>query len=677
MAARQVLTLKIEVRVLAGEPLLWTRFLWPHWWSLSSARHGCVVKVPVFLKRQRFGSGFMHRLGLCLAVPLVFSSLSGCTRVGPLLPGAEYGNQYGNTVQNDVANASRSVVTPDLRKQSDSLHNYLAGNLSLNNENYRDALEYFTKSEESLEEPAPALHSKMADLYLRFGELDKALYAADKALSEDSTDPYVRMLYAGVLEALGRSAEAEPMYRGLIEEFPSKFDPYILLANLYAKQKRFDEGVKTLQALVQLHPREAIGHYYLGRMYEQLENLPEAEREYVAVLELEPASQSGFAELVRVLLKQKKTARARAECERMLEREPSNALARKVVSHIMLGESKLDGALEHLQVLEGLESDATDTRFKIALIQIEKQNFKEALRELSLVLATNPKHAEARYYYASILASSGRTEEAVDELLEIEKGSAMFVRSRTFAAFILRQDRERKRALKAVREGLSVEPDNLNLGMYEVLILRDLGKLAEAEEQLRGRLQKAPREERLLFNLGLILGDRGKVDESITVMESLLAINPKHSDALNFVAYALAETGQDLERAQHYARRALEGRPRDGFYLDTLGWIQFKQGQLSEAENTMEQAVSASGEDIVIVEHYIEVLVAAKKLPRAVAIMKGVADRLLSEEESRDEEKTAAYNRIRQRLDLLLRSNPELRHIEKSSVRNAAQQAEV
>ena len=64
-------------------------------------------------------------------------------------------------------------------------------------------------------------------------------------------------------------------------------------------------------------------------------------------------------------------------------------------------------------------------------------------------------------------------------------------------------------------------------------------------------------------------------------------------------------------------------------------------------------------------------------MPRAVAIMKGVADRSLSEEETRDEEKSAAYNRIRKRLEQLLQSNPELRHIEKSSVRNAAQQAEV
>jgi tetratricopeptide (TPR) repeat protein len=614
----------------------------------------------------------MHRLGLCLAFPILVSVLSGCFS-GSLRPTAD----YRNTLQNDVANAARSAVSPDVRKQSDSLHNYLAGNLSLNNENYREALEYYSRSEESLQEPAPALHSKMADLYLRFGELDKALVAADKALTQDSTDPYVRMLYAGVLEALDRSAEAEPMYKGLIEEFPSKFDPYILLANLYAKQKRFDAGVRTLQSLVQLHPREAIGHYYLGRMYEQLEKLPEAEREYAKVIELEPASQSGFTELLRVLLKQKKTERARVECERMLEREPSNALARKVVSHIMLGESKLDGALEHLQVLEGIESDATDTRFKIALIQIEKQNFKEALRELSLVLATNPKHAEARYYYASILASSGRASEAVDELLEIEKGSPMFVRSRTFAAFILRQDNERKRALSAVREGLSVEPDNLNLGTYEVLILRDLGRLAEAEERLRARLRKSPNEERLLFNLGLILGDRGKVDEAIEVMESLLVVNPKHTDALNFVAYALAESDRDLAKADQYARRALEGRPRDGFYLDTLGWIQFRQGRLADAETTMEQAVSASGEDIVIVEHYIEVLVAAKKLPRAVGIMKGVVDRLLSEEEARDEEKAAAYKRIRRRLDSLLRSNPELRHIEKSKLGSAAHQADV
>jgi tetratricopeptide (TPR) repeat protein len=251
----------------------------------------------------------------------------------------------------------------------------------------------------------------------------------------------------------------------------------------------------------------------------------------------------------------------------------------------------------------------------------------------------------------------------------------MFVRSRTFAAFILRQSNERKRALKAVREGLSVEPDNSNLAMYEVVILRDLGRLAEAEKLLRERVKRSPREERLLFNLGLVLGDQGKIDESIEVMEQLLVVNAKHSDALNFVAYALAEQGRDLEKARGYALRALEVRPRDGFYLDTLGWVEFKRGDLVQSEVTMAQAVSASGEDIVVLEHYLEVLITANKLSQAVALMKGIVDRSLSSEESGDEERLAAYKRIRKRLDALLANHPELRSVEKSKLQSSAHQA--
>jgi tetratricopeptide (TPR) repeat protein len=591
-------------------------------------------------------------------------ALAGCSAISP---GGD-SSDFSSTVQMDVANAHPSQVTADVSRQSASLHHFMVGQLELNQEEYASALQHFAQSESLLNEPAAILHTKMADLYVRFGELDKALVAADKALSEKPQDPYVRLLYAGVLEALGRTSEAEPMYRKLMEEFPAKFDSYVLLANLYAKQQRFDEAVGVLRDLIVVQPREPIAHYYLGRMFEQMGQLGEAEKEYDFVVEREAGTSNGMAELLRVLLKQKKSEKARNVCERILEKDPNNALARKVLSHIMLGQSQLDGALAHLQVLETLEQDATDTRFKIALIQIEKQNYKEAERELNFVLATNPNHSEARYYLASMLASAGKTKEAVDELFRIEKDSQMFVRSRTFAAFILRQGNERKRALRAVREGLEVEPQNVNLSLYEVLILRDLGRYAEAKTQLQRSLKRSPDDERLLFNLGLILGDQGDIAESIKAMERVLAVSPKNSDAMNFIAYALVESGGDLERASGLVHMALENKPRDGFYLDTLGWIQFKQGKVSEAEATLAQAVSLSGEDLIVVEHYLEVLIAEGSLAKAVGIMKGVAEQGVGREDSRDEEKSEAYKRIQKRLDSILQAHPELRSIQRSEL---------
>jgi tetratricopeptide (TPR) repeat protein len=601
-------------------------------------------------------------------VAVLSSFITGCAGVvsntGP--------EEFPSTVEVDVANAEPGTFTPDVQQESSALHAFLVGQLSLNQEDFEGALKNFSKADELTTEPAPIIHTKLADLYLRFGELDKALMAAKKAMSEDPSDPHIRLLYAGILESMGRDSEAEPMYRALIEEYPGKFDSYILLSNLYVKQKKFPQAVEVLKLLIARHPKEALGHYYLGRTYEQMGKLDLAEVEYTKVFEGDPALSNGSVELLRVLLRQKKTVKAEALCERILKKDSTNPLARKVLGHLKLGESKLDEALKHLDVLKDLEADPTDTRFKVALIQMEKQNYREAIRELSLVLAKDPKHAEARYYLASIYAGTGKYKEAIEELNQIQPDSPMYVKSRTFAALILRQQEELGDAREAVEDALAVEPENKNLILYRILILRDQEEYKEAEAQVRAALAKEPNDERFLFNLALVLHERGQDDEALAAMERVVEVNPSNSDALNYIAYELAEKGQDLPRAEDLVRRALHVRPNDGFYLDTLGWIQYKQGKLADAEQTLARAISASGDDLVIVDHYILILIEQNKNAKAVGIMKGAIERPLSDDQLKDSDRAAAYERIKRRLREMLRAHPDLESVEKTQLDGSA-----
>jgi tetratricopeptide (TPR) repeat protein len=548
------------------------------------------------------------------------------------------------------------------------MHHFLVGQLSLNDQDFKTALDNFSAVVELTDEPTPFVHSKLADLYLRFGELDKALAAAETALREDPDNPSNRLLYAGVLEALGRDGEAEPQYKKLIEEYPGKFDAYVLLSNLYVKQGRFQDSLDLLKRLEIIDPSDSLAHYYLGRTYELMERYPQAEVEYMKVFESDPTLSRGSVELLRVLLRNKKSDKAKALCERMLQKDPTNAVARKVLGHLMLGESKLDEALKHLVVLEGIEADASDTRFKIALIQMEKRNYEEAVRQLNLVLATKPDHSEARYYLASIYAGSGKRKEAVDELFIIPKDDPMFVKARTFAAFVLRQDNNLKRARDVVAEAREIEPENKNLLLYHVLIMRDLKEYRKAESLMREALKREPDDERLLFNLAMVLDERGQDEEALTLMERVIQINPRNADALNYLAYGLTQRGAELGRAEELARRALEVKPQDPYCLDTLGWAQFKAGKIEESEVTLGKAAGGAGDDIVVLDHYIEVLVARKKFDKAVALMKGVAERELTEAEREDDDTVAAYERIKERLQTLIREQPALSSVEKSSL---------
>ena len=610
---------------------------------------------------------FLRRDKAVLVLAFCGAVITGCAR-----PGGINQSLPKNTIVVDVANASKGSISSDAQTESTALHHYLVGQLSLSDQDFKMALENFAAADELIQGPAPLVHAKLADLYLRFGELEKALAAASKAVAEDPSNPNVRLLHAGVLESMGRDAEAEPEYKTLIDEFPGKFDAYVLLSNFYVRQKKFQAAIDLLVILERRDPSDSLAHYCLGRTYEEMEKFSQAETEYTKVFESDPNLTNGAVELLRVLLRSKKTAKAKALCERMLQKDPSNAIARKVLGHLMLGESKLDEALKHLVVLEGLESDASDTRFKIALIQMEKRNFEEATRELSLVLATNSEHGEARYYLASIYAGTGRQKEALKELEHIKKSDPIFVKARTFAAFLHRQNNELTLARDVLSEAREIEPDNKNLLLYYVLIMRELREFGEAEEVMREAVKKDPNDERLLFNLGLVLHEGEEIDEALVFMERVLTINPKNSDAMNYLAYGLLEKGSQLDRAQALSRQALEIRPNDPFYLDTFGWAQFKLGLCADAEETLAKAFSFAGEDMVIIDHYAQVLEKNGKLAKAVSLMKAAVETKLDEQSAVDTDTQEALARMRRRLKAILQKNPELAHVEKMALMKKA-----
>ena len=70
----------------------------------------------------------------------------------------------------------------------------------------------------------------------------------------------------------------------------------------------------------------------------------------------------------------------------------------------------------------------------------------------------------------------------------------------------------------------------------------------------------------------------------------MIADDPKNPDALNSLAYMLAERGQKLDEAIGLVQRALAIDPGNGAYLDTLGWAYYKQNRVDQAEAPLREA---------------------------------------------------------------------------------------
>lgn len=554
----------------------------------------------------------------------------------------------------NVRNASKVYMDPETKRSSKAMYHFLVGQLSYLDQDYLAARENFEEATNLLDPSHPKLHARLAELFIRSAELERGLKHIKLALAEDPQNPSYLLIFASLLETLGREAEAEPVYQELIEKNPDLLEPYIILANLYSERLAYDKSIEILNKLKQKRPDEAASYYYLARAYEGAEDFKKAAQYMRKAYNIKSKDGDIGSELIRIYLKQDDIPAVKRICAELLEKYPEHKIARRISGELAIGEGRYNEALEHLEILESDEEEASEVRFKMALIHLEQQNFKEAERELSLVLAKQPTNYQARYYLASILAGAGRETEAVAELMQIKKESDLFVKARTLASFLLRQQGEMGKAEQAAREAYSESPEDLQLLAYLILILRDEKKLEEAAELLEAKLDKGLKDEKLLFNYSIIKFDLGERDEALELMNEVLSMNPQNSDALNFVAYTLAEADEELERAKELIEKALELKPNDGYYLDTLGWVLYKQKEYEEAVKVLERAVSLTGGDIVILEHYGDALMKIDLLDEALEVYKNA---LAETEQSvvTIEEEERARDRIRKKLRKLNR----------------------
>ncbi len=124
----------------------------------------------------------------------------------------------------------------------------------------------------------------------------------------------------------------------------------------------------------------------------------------------------------------------------------------------------------------------------------------------------------------------------------------------------------------------------------------DIQSASEVLDQLRAlRILNHPGEtmpEAYYIYGSAVLDELGRRRECVEFLEEGLAVLPMSDSIMNSLAYTFALEGRDLDRALELVDRALNRSPENFAYLDTLGWVLYKQGDYEGALRSLEQALS-------------------------------------------------------------------------------------
>ena len=262
----------------------------------------------------------------------------------------------------------------------------------------------------------------------------------------------------------------------------------------------------------------------------------------------------------------------------------NNSVADEIVGAALDGQQKYDESIAAFQNAVAAAPRALQPMVLLVRALVRAKQTDRAVSFLQAVLKSNPTNAEAYVLLGSIARTNGALDQAAKSFMTaIDKQPDDSIGYRALAELYLAQNKT-DAALATLRAGLKRQPDNAILHMA----------LAVAFERAED------------------------YNAAISEYEYVLAQQPGSPVAINNLASLLADYRTDkasLERAQALAASLRHSQVPQ--FKDTLGWVDYRSGDVKAAVPLLEEAAAALPDQAAVRYHLGMSYVAAGQGSRA------------------------------------------------------------
>ena len=293
--------------------------------------------------------------------------------------------------------------------------------------------------------------------------------------------------------------------------------------------------------------------------------------------------------------------------ESTLEELADKRRLRLIYARMLFEAERLVDAEKQYELVHQQAPNDSDILFALALISMEQGKDESAKGYLNQMIRFNRRANEAHYYLGSIADKNDKIPQAISEYKMVGPGREFLAAQVRIAALLADQDRldDARAHLENQRAN---NPDRYNrLVMIEGQLLSERGHEAEFFELLEMVIQKQPENVELLYFRAMTGQSLGRLDVLEQDLLRVIEIDPGNADAMNALGYTLADQTDRHDEALVLIERALEIKPNEAAFIDSLGWVQYRLENYKDAVTNLRKALSLFDNDEVAA-HLGEVL---------------------------------------------------------------------
>jgi tetratricopeptide (TPR) repeat protein len=386
----------------------------------------------------------------------------------------------------------------------------------------------------------------------------------------------------------GRLAEAERIYKGILQVAPRSFDALHLLGVLKAASGAPEEADRLLKKALMVDPRSAGALNNRANVLQSLGRYEEALVCCTRALQIKPEFAEALNNQGNILHDLGRLEDALASLDRALALRPAYLKALNNRGIVLQDLKRLEEALACFDRAIAIDANSAEAHNNRGNVLHNLERLDEGLAALNRALALRPEYAKALHNKGMILAGLKRAEEALasfDKALAISPQSPETLnrrglvlheldrygeavvsfnealrfdphRAETFndrARTLLSQQRY-DAALSDCEQALKIKPNFDDALNSQGIALRESGRFDAALASFDEALALNPNFAEAMLNRGIVLRDLERYDEALSWIERALAIKPNWTNGLFHRANVLKETQQYDEALATYER---------------------------------------------------------------------------------------------------------------------------
>jgi tetratricopeptide (TPR) repeat protein len=455
----------------------------------------------------------------------------------------------------------------------------------------------------------PSAYFTAGDFYLRVNDTTNAVKQFQDGQQKDPAHKldYQKRIIE-VLVRQGKIADAYEKNAEVLKENPKDPEARGLKGTFLLDKGDVAQAINDLQATVTARPDNPVARFQLGRAH-------------YAKGELE---------------------QARQQFEKAVQIRNDYLPPRLALAQIALARGDNDGALKLSQEALRIAPQSGAARLMLSAAEMRGGNFKDSRATLDTVLAANPKQPETLLELGVLNMMEKKYPEAAVQFRKAYESDPTNTRGLLGETESYMLMNKPDQAIQTVQAEVNRFPNRNDLkrdladiqfrtGHFDVAIQayqnlmplykdnpRQQGDLyarmgdgyirksdyPQAITQLRKAHDLVPDSTPIMNALALLLENTGNHVEARKIYEASISKNGENGEALNNLAFLMAETGGNLDEALTLATRAKQKLPNFPEISDTIGWIYLKKNLADSAVDIFKELTAKVPQNSTFHYHY-------------------------------------------------------------------------